>query len=104
MNVRETVFAMIAAFSFLVLSTYLVLWKDSNRDLRIVCITAILFVVAIVFSRRKDVAVGGSFLFAAIRWALAAIVTHELRAITATVVFLSVPALLLFLDSRKRKC
>jgi hypothetical protein len=100
---RETTFVMIATFSFLVLSAYLVLWKQSNQDIRIVEAAAILFLLGVLFSSRKAPTIATAFLFTGLRWTFGAIVTHELRAIIATVIFLSVPTLILYLDARKRK-
>jgi hypothetical protein len=102
-NTRQTVCILVAGFSFLILSAYLILWSHSNRDFRIVVTVAILFILGVLFAPRKDLTIGTAFLFAGLRWGFAAIVTHELRAIIATVIFLSVPAAMLYLDSRKQK-
>jgi hypothetical protein len=100
---RQTVCALIAAFSFLVLSGYLLLWNHSNRDMRIMIGAAILFILGVLFSPRKDVTIFAAFLFVAIRLAFAAIITLELRAIIGTLIFLSVPVLMLYLEARKQK-
>ena len=101
-STRQTTCVLVAGFSFLILSTYLMLWTQSNRDIRILVAAAILFIVGVLFAPRRDLTLGTAFLFAGLRWAFAAIITHELRSIIATVLFLSVPAIMLFLDGRKQ--
>ncbi len=64
----------------------------------------ILFSFALILARRKDVTLFAALGFAGLRWAIAAIVTHELRTVIATIIFLGIPILLIFgmLDDRSQ--
>lgn len=100
---RQTASVLVAGFSFLVLSAYLLLWRHSNQDIRITIASAVLFFLSVVLAPRKDVTICAAFLFAGLRWAVAAIITFEARAIIGALLFLSVPALLLFLEARRQR-
>jgi hypothetical protein len=52
----------VAGFSFLVLAAYSVLGRESTGDLRTAGITLALFVVGVVLSLRRSVAIAVSFL------------------------------------------
>lgn len=100
---RETLCGLVAVFSLLILSAYIVLWNESNRDWRIAGAVFVLFVLGVVFSPRRNVVVAAAFLFSAIRWGIVALITWQPRAIVATAGFLSVPILLLIVDARKQQ-
>lgn len=100
---RETLCTLVAGFSLLILSAYVVLWKASNRDWRIAGAAFVLFVLSVMFSPRRNLVIGAAFLFSAIRWGIAALITLEPGAIVAAVGFFSVPILLLIADTRKQR-
>jgi hypothetical protein len=99
MNVRERILGVIAIFSFFILSASLVLWKTSNQNLKVAAIAAALFLCGIIFSRQKVAVICASLLFAGVRWGIGAIFTHDQRAATAALLFLSIPVLLFVLDT-----
>lgn len=63
---------------------------------------ALLFMLSVIFAPRKDVTIGVTFLFTGVRWGIAAVTTHELRAVLAAVVFLGVQGLLVLLEARQK--
>jgi hypothetical protein len=99
---RETLCGLVAVFSLLALSAYIVLWKESNRDWRIVGAAFVLFVLGVVFSPRRNSVIAAAFLFSAIRWGIVALTTRDARAIVAALGFCSIPILLLIAETRKQ--
>ena len=99
---RETLCGLVAVFSLLILSAYIVLWKESNRDWRIAGTAFGLFVLGVVFSPRRNVVIAAAFLFSAIRWGIVALITWEPRAIIAALGFCSIPILLLIAETRQQ--
>jgi hypothetical protein len=110
---RETLCGLVAVFSLLILSAYIVLWKESNRDWlfraspavrhQVIAGTAfVLFVLGVVFSPRRNVVIAAAFLFSAIRWGIVALITWEPRAIIAALGFCSIPILLLIAETRQQ--
>ncbi len=102
-RLRQSIFGLTAVFSFLIFSAYLVLWKESNHDMRIAATSAILFLMGVFLSPRRDVTIFATFIFAGVRWAFGAIIAHDLRVIVAASVFLAVPVVMLVVDARKQK-
>lgn len=102
-QLRQTISVLLAGFSFVILSSYLVLWTHSNQDIRIVIVCAVLFVIGVFLAPRKDATICAAFLFAAFRWGIVALITHGARPVIATVVLLAVPLLWFYLESRKQK-
>ena len=102
-QLRQTISVLIAGFSFVILSSYLVLWSHRNQDMRIVIVCAVFFVIGVFLAPRKDAVICAAFLFAACRWGIVAFTTHGVRPVIATIVLLAVPLLWFYLESRKQK-
>ena len=96
---RQTISGLLAVFSLMILSSYMVLWRESNRDYRIVVISLLVFVVAIVFSPDKRGSLCAASGFTGIRWLLGAIATREHRAVLATVFFIGLPVAYILLEA-----
>jgi hypothetical protein len=102
-DARQTVASLVAAFALLVLSSYLVLWHESNRNLIVAGTCLTLFVAGVFCSPDKRVALYAASGFTGLRWLLAAVVTRQPRPILAALFFLGVPTVFIALDGSKRR-
>src|SRR5690349_2117003 len=92
---RERLFTAIAALSLLVCSSYLVLWKESNRNLWIAGGSLLLFLLGVLLSQHWKVSICAAFLFTGLRWIIGALFSFDTRAVIAAILFLGVGAILL---------
>lgn len=99
---RDTLGGVISAVSLLVLSAYVVLWSDSNKDLRIAGIALIFFIAGIAIAHHRVGVICGALFFTSLRWIIGAVGTGERRAIIAALVTTALPTLLLLVDARRQ--
>jgi hypothetical protein len=102
-DARQTAASLVAAFALLVLSSYIVLWNESNRNLIVAGTCLGLFVAGVFCSPDRRVALYAAFGFTALRWLIPAMVTRQPRPIFAAIFFFGVPIVLVAVDVSKRR-
>lgn len=93
---------MTSAVSLLVLSAYVVLWANSNKDLRIAGVALIFFIAGIAIAHHRVGVICGAFFCTSLRWIIGAVGTGERRAIVAALVTATLPTVLLLVDARRQ--
>lgn len=99
----QTIASLVAIFALLILSSYLVLWRESNRNIFIAGACGVLFAAGIFLSHDRIVAIYAAFGFTGARWAISAIATRQLTPVVATICFLGVPSMMILYDLRRRR-
>ena len=98
---RQTAASLVAAFALLVLSSYIVLWHESNQNLIIAGSCLGLVVAGVFCSPDRRVALCAAFGFTGLRWLIPAVITRHPRPILAAIFFLGVPTALIAFDASK---
>lgn len=100
---HQTLVAILGSFSLLVFSAYLILWQQSNQDVRLAAGSLLLFLVALTLSPDRSATIGGSFLFSGFHWLVIALITAETRDALTALALLLVPAGIMVLTSWKQR-
>jgi hypothetical protein len=87
----KTFFLLITGFSLLILSGYIVLWRESNKNLAIAGASFVGVVLGIALSADRRVTICAALAFTTFRWLIGAVFTGDRRAIFATIAFAVVP-------------
>ena len=96
---RDTLGGVMSAISLLVLSAYVVLWADSNKDLLVAGIALTVFIAGIAVAHHRVGVICGAFFFTSLRWIIGAVATGERQAIVAAIVTAALPTAMLLVDA-----
>ncbi len=99
----QTAFATIGAFSLLALTAYVVLWQQTNQDLRIAGGSALLFLLALICAPDRGATLGVTFLFSGFHWFVVALFSAGIRELVAALALLLVPAVIVGIAALKER-
>lgn len=102
-SARQTLVAILGSFSQLVFSAHLILWQQSNQDVRLAAGSLLLFLVALTLSPDRCATIGASFLFSGFHWLVVALINAETRDALTALGLLLVPAGIMVLTSWKQR-
>jgi hypothetical protein len=100
---RQTLATMLGSFSLLVFSAYLILWQQSNQDVRLAAGSLLLFLAAVTLSPDRSATIGVTFLFSGFHWLVLALISSDRRDALTALGLLLVPASIMVLTSWKER-
>ncbi len=95
----DTFWSFAAAFSLLVSLTYIVLWRDSNRNWFLFGGSVLLFVISLVLSRNRLFVAGVACGFSGLRFVIAAVGSMSIQLAIIALVLLAIPVSIVAMKS-----